>query len=37
VGSAFFGFRKRYEMIEKSVREQEERLAELAREVGPDE
>jgi hypothetical protein len=30
VGSAFFGFRKRYEMIEKSVREQEERLVELA-------
>jgi hypothetical protein len=30
VGSAFFGFRKRYEMIERSVREQEEKLAELA-------
>ncbi len=29
VGSAFFGFRKRYEMIEKSVREQEEKLLEL--------
>jgi len=29
VGSAFFGFRKRYEMIEKSVREQEEKLVEL--------
>jgi hypothetical protein len=30
VGSAFYGFRKRYETIEKSVREQEERLVELA-------
>jgi hypothetical protein len=29
VGSAFFGFRKRYEMIEKSVRKQEEMLVEL--------
>jgi hypothetical protein len=29
VGSAFFGFRKHYEMIEKSVREQEEKLVEL--------
>ena len=32
VGSAFFGFRKRYEMIEKSVREQEEKLEEKAAE-----
>lgn len=29
VGSAFFGFRKRYEKIEKSVQEQEEKLVEL--------
>jgi hypothetical protein len=29
VGSAFFGFRKRYEMIEKSVRDQEAKLVEL--------
>jgi hypothetical protein len=37
VGSAYFGFKKRYDMIEKSVQEQEERLGELAGEVGPNE
>lgn len=29
VGSAFFGFKKRYEIIEKSVQEQEAKLVEL--------
>ncbi len=29
VGSAFYWFHKRFEMIERSVREQEEKLAEL--------
>jgi hypothetical protein len=37
VGSAFFGFRKRYEMIEKSVREQERTLVELTGRLSPDE
>jgi hypothetical protein len=29
VGSAYFGFKKRYDMIEKSVQEQEQELVEL--------
>ncbi len=37
VGSAFFGFKKRYEMIEKSVREQEATLMELTGALTPDE
>ncbi len=37
VGSAFFGFKKRYEMIEKSVREQEAKLVELTGGLFPDE
>jgi len=30
VGGAFFWFHRRYEMIERSVREQEEKLVDLA-------
>jgi hypothetical protein len=37
VGSAFFGFRKRYEMIEKSVGEQEEKLVGLTGRVNAEE
>jgi hypothetical protein len=37
VGSAFFGFRKRYEMIERSVREQETKLVELTGSVNGEE
>jgi hypothetical protein len=37
VGSAYFGFKKRYDMIEKSVQEQEEKLVELTGRVNEEE
>jgi hypothetical protein len=37
VGSAFFGFKKRYDKIERSVREQEAKLVELTGSVNEEE
>jgi hypothetical protein len=37
VGSAFFGFKKRYDKIERTVREQEAKLVELTETVNREE